>query len=303
MKLTAGRKAAYDVLRDRNEHSLPELAERTGYPAASISARIRELPKCEPPIFYRKRNEGKIVWYKLADRAESIQEHNTALITAYRDSIAAHPTWTPVEISQFTGEDIKDMRLIGKLLGADPVFLDAYERGVITDAVASVMLSRAVKVSIEDKRIVLAKIEQGVVTGTEVRDLLKLLPSTRGLLRLEWINVERRMTYKELLAAKLDSTRGHALSTENAIRHEDQIKAGIKLDWPIKAEDWINDLDSNVDVLEEHLGDVVKLTFQRGPMADKLRDASKRLWELANAIEGRRGEETVRLADPRVIDM
>lgn len=39
--------AVYEVLRDGGWHTLSELSERTGYPEASISARMRDLRKAK----------------------------------------------------------------------------------------------------------------------------------------------------------------------------------------------------------------------------------------------------------------
>ena len=63
--------AVLRVMQDGKWHTLAGLAHATGHPEASISARLRDLrkPRFGRAVVERKRSDGGLFWYRLAERS------------------------------------------------------------------------------------------------------------------------------------------------------------------------------------------------------------------------------------------
>jgi hypothetical protein len=71
-RLNKQTRRVFDVMADRRWHTLREIANVTGDPEASISARIRDLrkPKFGEFVIDRDRDDNGLFYYKLKDKPD-----------------------------------------------------------------------------------------------------------------------------------------------------------------------------------------------------------------------------------------
>ena len=267
-------------------------------PPASAPADPAPADPTPPPTEEFSSVAAKPVKIKTKSPKVLSSKQSRKYIDAYTALVAEHPSWSVKQIVayfaatfpalKFSSPDISRLRMWAT---APVPIREAYYEAKISAAVGGTLMSGEAAKYLDDaaKITMMNKVIAGLVpTGAPaIRAAMKLMPTTYGKLLLRWNDPAEAMSYDDLVRAKLDKEAGIETAARDSDTERARIEASIKVDYGIKAEKWIDNLNAEIDLVEAELPAIMALTFQATPMAEKLEAASARLWELAQAIRNK----------------